>query len=196
MRKPLFYTAATLTLIASILFFLILLQKEVNHPKLPIYSQVENFQLMNSEGQVFGSNELKDKIWLVDFFFTSCSDICPMMSQQMSTLQKKLSGTELELVSISVNPDTDKPDVLAKYAKKYSSGTLKWHFLTGPIEVVQKLAVQSFKVGSIDEPVFHSDRLILVDRRGQIRGYYVGTDPQTLDQLVKDVASLLKEKKR
>ena len=101
---------------------------------------------------------------------------------------------EVAFVSISVNPENDSSDRLKEYAKQYQANNRTWKFLTGPREDIQRLAVFSFKVGSVQEIVMHSAYFALVDRKGYIRGYYEGTDKKKIDQLFKDIAFLVKEK--
>jgi len=95
---------------------------------------------------------------------------------------------------VSVNPEYDSPAVLKKYANKYGAVHANWHFLTGAREKIKELAVESFKVGDIKDPIFHSAKFILVDRDNQIRGYYEGTETDEVKVLFKDIALLLKEK--
>ena len=101
---------------------------------------------------------------------------------------------EVALVSISVNPEYDSPDILKQYAQKHKADTRKWYFLTGSQEDIQNLAVHSFKIGSLEEPIFHSGRFVLVDRKARIRGYYDGTQKEGIERLFKDAASLVKER--
>jgi len=100
----------------------------------------------------------------------------------------------ISLVSITVNPEFDSARVLKEYSKKYNANTKKWHFLTGAREEIKDLAVKSFKLGSIKEPVFHSPKFALVDRQGLIRGYYDGIQSGEISELFRDAALLLKEK--
>ena len=101
---------------------------------------------------------------------------------------------DVHFVSFSVNPEQDTPAVLADYAKKFSADTHQWHFLTGTRAALTDIAVHSFKLGSIEEPIFHSADFVLIDRKGQMRGYYDGTDPKNIQLLFKAIAALLKEK--
>ena len=177
-------------------------QRELRHPQLPVLGQVKPFSLTDSKGQPFYSQQLENKVWIVDFFFTTCSDVCPMMSKHMASLSRSFELVPaVTLVSISVNPDYDSPEVLAKYAKKYEARRVgsatrnkNWYFLTGPYEKIKEISVGTFKLGSVEEPIFHSTYLPLVDRHGLIRGFYDGTDQEAMNKLFKDVAELLKER--
>ena len=169
-----------------------------NHPqdkKLPVLGQVNNFQLFDENGDEFALRQLHGKIWIANFFFTTCADICPVMSKNMAALHRSYNLIEdVWHVSITVNPEYDSAGVLKNYAKTFNADTSKWHFLTGPRAQITELAVKSFKLGSIEEPVFHSAKFALVDRRGLIRGYYDGVQPGEVSQLFKDISVLLKEK--
>ena len=162
-------------------------------PPLPVLGEIQNFKLLNSDGKTTTLADLKGKVWAADFIFTTCGGICPVMSANMAKLHRSYALVDdVRLVSISVNPDTDTPAVLTAYAKRYKADTSKWFFLTGVEADIQKMVVGSFKLGKIDEPIFHSGYFTLVDRQGNIRGYYDGTDKDKLAQLFKDIATLLR----
>ena len=169
--------------------------RETQHKKLPVLGQIENFQLYDEQGRDFSLNRLEGDIWVANFFFTTCGDICPVMSRNMAALHRTfVMMDDVAFVSITVNPEMDFSGVLKSYAEKFNADTDKWHFLTGPRAKIQELAVKSFKLGSIDEPIFHSPKFALVDRHGLVRGYYDGVQSGEVSQLFKDVALLLKEK--
>lgn len=170
-------------------------QKELRRPVLPVLGKVQKFFLVNSEGKPVSLENLKGKVWIADFFFTTCSGICPIMSKHMAALQRSFEAVPgVVLVSISVNPETDSSAILKQYAQKFKADTKKWYFLTGSSETITQLAVKSFKLGAINEPVFHSSYFSLVDRQAQIRGYYDGTKTEEINRLFRDAAQLLKEK--
>jgi protein SCO1 len=162
--------------------------------KLPILGQVEDFKLEDTNRQPVTLADLKGKVWVADFIFTTCGGICPTMTRNLASLHRSYDQeNDVLMVSISVNPDTDTPDVLKVYAKKYNANTTKWLFLTGSSDDIKKIAVESFKLGDIKEPVFHSPYFTLVDRQARIRGYYDGTETAGVDKLLKDIAKLKKE---
>jgi cytochrome oxidase Cu insertion factor (SCO1/SenC/PrrC family) len=164
----------------------------------PSYGIVPAFQLVNQNGQPFGSAQLTDKIWIADFIFTSCRGPCPLISTRMSELQKPLEKTDVHLVSFSVDPETDTPEVLRGYAEKLQADPKRWDFLTGPKSAIYKLSHDGFKLavsdGSEAEGVpVHSTRMALVDRHGQIRGYYDALEPDAMTKLLADTNHLLRE---
>jgi protein SCO1 len=162
------------------------------------YGTVPGFQLTNQNGQPFGSAQLSGKIWIADFIYTTCPGPCPMISGRMSELQKPLDKTDVHLVSFSVDPEKDTPDVLRGYADKLQVEPGRWDFLTGAKSAIYKLSHDGFKLAVSDGgdaqgiPV-HSTRMVLVDRHGQIRGYYDATEPEAVTKLLADTNHLLRE---
>ena len=161
---------------------------------LPVLGQVGDFELIAATGQPFRADRMAGKVWVVDFIFTSCAGICPIMTGEMAKLHRAFDGEDrVEFVSISVDPETDTPEVLAEYGEKYGADPERWHFLTGAVEDIHAVSTQIFKVGALDEPINHSSRFILVDGTGAIRGYYIGTDKEDIARLTSDIAEVLAE---
>ena len=165
------------------------------------YGTLPSFQFVNQNGQPFGSAQLAGKIWIADFIYTTCPGPCPMISSRMSELQKPLGKTDVHLVSFSVDPEKDTPDVLHRYAEKLQEEPGRWDFLTGPKSAIYKLSHDGFKLAISDGsdaqgiPV-HSTRIVLVDRHGQIRGYYDATEADAVTKLVADTNHLVREQPR
>ncbi len=162
------------------------------------YGTVPAFELTNQDGQPFGSTQLLGKIWIADFIYTTCPGPCPMISSRMSELQKPLEKTDVHLVSFTVDPARDIPQVLRGYAEKLQAEPGRWDFLTGPQSTIYDLSRNGFKLvisdGSEEKglPV-HSTRLILVDRHGEIRGYYDAAEADGMTKLLADTNHLLRE---
>jgi protein SCO1 len=186
-------------LTAGILFWLRQLQVNAlaNRP-LPSYGVVPAFELVNQDAQPFGSGQLFGKIWIADFIFTSCPGPCPIISTRMSELQKPLAKSDVHLISFSVDPEKDTPEVLRVYADKLRKEPLRWDFLTGPLSTIATLSRDGFKLGLSEGeqpetgPV-HSTRFALVDRHGTIRGYYDALAPDGVTKLLADTNHLLRE---
>src|SRR5213592_5226991 len=198
-------TAWKTTLIAIPIVTLALLlwlrQLEVNALRqrtVSSYGTVPEFVLVNQDGKNFGSAQLREKIWIADFIYTTCPGPCPMISSRMSELQKPLEKTEVHLVSFSVDPEKDTPAILRSYAERLQAEPGRWDFLTGPKSAIYKLSHDGFKLAVSDGsdaqgiPV-HSTRMVLVDRHGAIRGYYDATEPEAVTKLVADTNHLLRE---
>lgn len=161
---------------------------------LPDVGLVTDFTLIDSSGAEFGLAELKGKIWVADLMFTSCAGTCPTLTQNMKSVQQAMAGdSAVHFVSISVDPETDTPDQMGVYATKMGADLATWHFLTGPTDAVQDLAVRGFKVGSADEPIFHSNRFVLVDPDGHVRGYFMGTEREDMPRLIEAIGRLKAE---
>ena len=197
---------ATLILIpvvtAGMLFWL--RQVQVNHLSnrpLSAFGTVPKFELVNQKAEPFGSEQLTGKIWIADFIFTNCPGPCPIMSTRMSELQRPLEKSDVHLVSISVDPEKDTPEVLQTYSEKLRVQPGRWDFLTGSREAIYALSHDGFKLGVSDgseeegTPV-HSSRFVLVDRRGTIRGYYDAMAPDAVTKLLADTNHLLREQPR
>ncbi|PZR78342.1 MAG: hypothetical protein DLM52_03095 [Chthoniobacterales bacterium] len=164
----------------------------------PSYGAVPAFQLTNQDAQPFGSAQLAGKIWIADFIYSTCPGPCPMISSRMSEMQKPLEKTDVHFVSFSVDPEKDTPPMLREYADRLHAQPGRWDFLTGPKSAIYDLSIHGFKLpaaehdGDKGEPV-HSTRMVLVDRRGEIRGYYDATEADAVTKLLADTDHLLKE---
>jgi len=183
---------------AAVLFWLREVQVDAlsNRP-LSSFGTVPNFDLINQDGQPFGSQQLAGKIWIADFIFTTCPGPCPIISTRMSELQKPLEKSDVHFVSFSVDPEKDTPPVLRAYADKLRKEPFRWDFLTGARDAIASISRDGFKLGlSEGEPdsgPVHSTRFVLVDRRGTIRGYYDALAPDGVTKLLADTNHLLRE---
>ena len=168
------------------------------HSGLPELGNVPPFALTTQNGSTFSSDSLKGKVWVADFFFTTCNGPCPRMSSQMRRLQERLRQNRetlnsVRLLSITIDPKNDTPPVLLEYSGHFRSDPRIWSFLTGPEEDIRKLSVDTFHVNTAADPLQHSTRFILIDKSARIRGYYESSDATMLDQLTGDIEKLRKE---
>ncbi|HKR54113.1 MAG TPA: SCO family protein [Chthoniobacterales bacterium] len=165
------------------------------------YGSLPPFQLTNQDGKPFGSSNLAGKIWIADFIYSTCPGPCPMISTRMSEMQKPLAKTDVHFVSFTVDPDKDTPERLREYAGQLRAEPGRWDFLTGPKSEIYNLSLNGFKLAAAarssenPEPL-HSTRMILVDRHGQIRGYYDAITADAITKLLADTNHLLKEQPR
>ena len=161
---------------------------------LPKLGAVPQFQLTDQNAHDFDSStKLASEIWIADFMFTNCPGPCPRMSSQMKQVQTYLSGTGIKLVSFTVDPARDTPEKLFAYSRFYDARPGTWYFLTGPKETLHSLSKKAFKL-DVDDELQHSTHFVLIDRHGQIRGYYQTLADHAIDQLIADAQSLLKER--
>ena len=171
----------TLTLIRPLL-------RHVPEPP-PVLLQLPEFSLVGVDGKPYGSAELHGTVYVASFFFTSCRSICPAIMKGVARLQDGFAQRNIDgirLVSISVDPGNDTPEVLADYAKGMGVDPLRWTLLTGDPEAIRRLVVDGFKTPLVPaEPVgpepgpidiAHTGKLVLVDGDGRIRGYYDSND--------------------
>jgi protein SCO1/2 len=160
------------------------------------FGSVPNFSLTESSGRVVTLKDLSGEVWIADFIFTHCAGTCPLITAEMGKLRKKVSDN-IAMVSFTVDPLHDTPEVLAQYAKQAGADNRNWMFLTGDRTALRALTMDGFKMalddtqGSELEPITHSARFVLVDKQGRIRGYYDGTDEDDLKRLAEDAKKLL-----
>lgn len=161
---------------------------------LPVIGGIPDFEFIDSEGRDVGLSSLKGKVWVADFIFTTCTMACPIMTGNMNIIHKKYKkNDDIRLVSISVYPEYDTPEVLKKYASQYEANTDTWHFLTGNESTVKEVIKDGFKIGDYEDIIFHSEKFALVDRNGMIRAYYNGMKSEDMKKLKKDINNLLKQ---
>jgi protein SCO1/2 len=163
---------------------------------LPVLGDVPAFSLTERAGTPFTRDDVRGKVWIVDFVFTRCPDVCPALTARMRELQKTLArdAAPVELVSITVDPVHDTPEVLRDYAAVHGAAP-GWRFATGPRDAIATLLKDGFHVAFADDgpetgPITHSDRFVLVDGRARIRGYYHGGDADDVARLAADARRL------
>jgi protein SCO1/2 len=157
------------------------------------------FKFINQNGKVITNKDYKGKIYVADFFFTTCQTICPKMTTNMTWLQDQIKNNpKVKLLSHTVFPDEDTVEVLKRYAKERGVIDSKWNLVTGKKEEIYKIARQSYlvvKTGKPDElyDMVHTENFVLVDQKGRIRGFYDGTLLDEEKEGVKNVKQLLED---
>lgn len=181
----------------------IFFQKGVDNPfkECPVTDSTQHyipdFTFINQEGKPIGRSQMEGKITVVDFFFTSCPSICPVMSKELSRVNDMFrEEPRAQLMSISIDPEFDTPQVLKEYADEHEAIAGKWHFLSGPKLETFQLARCGFVLPALDgngvpDDFVHSDKFILIDAEGRIRGYYSGTTREQVDLLILEMKILL-----
>lgn len=163
------------------------------------YHTISDFSLINQNGKTITQEDYKDKIYVADFFFTTCQTICPVMTDNMVEVQNKLKNdSEIMLLSHTVTPEIDSVAQLKKYALKKGVDDAKWNLVTGEKKEIYKLARKSYLAvktdGNGDEyDMIHTENFILVDKEKRIRGFYDGTDDIDIQQLLLDIEILKRE---
>lgn len=160
---------------------------------------VPDFEFDAHTGERFSKDELNNKVFVADFFFTQCDAACPMMSSNMSRVQKAFATEEdFKIVSFSLDPAKDDIQALARYASAFEAIDGSWYFLRGERDEIYDLGMKGFMQAMVwnEGVVDHSEKFILVDRNGGIRGFYQGTDTKEVGQLINDVRYLLRKEER
>lgn len=170
---------------------------------LTFHGRVPEFTLTERSGRKIGLSELKGDVWIANFIYTNCPDTCPIQSAQMKQIQDDFKNQkDLRLVSITVDPEQDTPEVLSAYANRFGADPARWLFLTGEKKTIHKLAQEGFRLGAAEIPHeerpasgathTHSPRFVLIDREAEVRGYYVSTDVEAMKRLRQDLRTLLR----
>ncbi len=163
------------------------------------YHTIADFKLINQNGDTITQDNYKDKIYVADFFFTTCPTICPIMTGNMAEIQKKtMPYDDVMLLSHSVTPQIDSVPQLKKYALDKGVNDRKWNLVTGDKKQIYELARKSYLAvlndgdgGPYD--MIHTENFILVDKKKRIRGFYDGTNPEDMDKLIHDIEILKAE---
>lgn len=160
------------------------------------YHTIADFALLNQNGDTITQNDYEGKIYVADFFFTTCPTICPIMTDNMVKLQEQLkNNSNVKLLSHSVTPQIDSVPVLKAYAVKKGVNDNKWNLVTGDKKQIYDLARKSYLVAK-DQPyggqydMIHTENFVLVDTKKRIRGFYDGTNWEEMEQLLKDIKIL------
>jgi protein SCO1/2 len=163
------------------------------------FHKIDDFELINQYGDKISQDTFNDKIYITDFFFTTCQTICPIMTEHMELIQAEFKNdNEVMLLSHSVTPNIDDIDRLYKYAKEHNAKKGKWHLVTGDKKEIYRLARQSyFTTKTIGDggkyDMVHTENFVLIDKEKRIRGTYDGTNPDEIEEAIEDIKILKKE---
>lgn len=216
------FAVTLITLVAIMIAYSYNLKKPVK--ELPIYNPIDvkaemvdtsllrkgyghkigNFSFLNQNGQIVSNKTVKGKVYVVEYFFTTCGTICPKMNNEMQRVQKAYSqNSKFAILSFTVNPEIDTVEQMKRYADAHNANANQWHFLTGDKKDLYHLARTSFFVlkpaeaqnlGDAGSDFIHTNNFVLIDQLGRIRGYYDGTSPKKVDELISDIQLVLNEK--
>jgi protein SCO1/2 len=180
--------------------YLVLKDTRPAPPSAPLekFAQVPAFEFTDQTGTTFGSENLQGKIWIANFIFTRCKGPCPLISTRMAELNGKLKKIHdgVKLASFTVDPEYDTPEVLSKYGANLGANPADWKFLTGTPEATNEIIVKGLLQPISKEPdgtPAHSQRFVIVDGDGWIRGFQNGEDPEVVQKLMVDIGELLRE---
>ena len=160
------------------------------------YHKIKDFSMKNQNGRIITQEFYNDKIYVADFFFTTCPTICPIMTENMSYVQEKIKNdSDVLLLSFSVTPEIDSVEQLKKYALEKNVIDSKWNLVTGNKKDIYNLARTSYLVAKTNGDggkydMIHTENFVLVDKEKRIRGFYDGTNSKEMDQLLNDIKIL------
>jgi protein SCO1/2 len=161
---------------------------------LPVLYDGPTFALTDQDGRPFASKDLRGKVWVADFVFTTCPGACPKMTMRMSGLQRAVPDRDVHFVSFTVDPERDTPEVLKKYAQGFDADPARWHFLTGEksalFDTAAGLKLTAAPAGTFGPEIVHAEKFLLLDGEGRVRGIYDSADEQDLKKLAADAAAL------
>lgn len=175
-----------------------------NRSKMPVYFENEpkpTFKMWNQQGKIVTEKDLQGKVYVVDFFFSTCPGVCKEMTKDMRKIQDFTKDMwDVHLISFSVDPETDSVARLKKYGQDYGVIPQKWDLLTSTYQEVFDLAQKNFHISALkdakaDGGIFHEEKFILVDKQNRIRGYYHIRDTIQFKSLIRDIQYLRKEEK-
>ena len=169
--------------------------------KLPVLNTVQPFEFLRQDGAMVTQKDIRNRIYVAEYFFTTCKGICPKMNKNMKAIYEQFkTDSSFLIVSHTVNPDTDSLPVLRHYADSLGADVSNWWFLTGSKDKLYKTARESYLLDdpknsskNIDEQFLHTQFFTLVDRQGRVRGVYDGIKKEEVDQLITDIKTLIKE---
>ena len=166
------------------------------------FHKIADFSLTNQNGETITQEDYKDKIYVADFFFTTCQTICPIMTDHMKEIQDELiQDSDVLLLSHSVTPEIDSVPQLKRYAIKKGVNDTKWNLVTGDKKQIYELARKSYLAVKTDGDggpfdMVHTENFMLIDKKKQIRGFYDGTNSEDIERLINEIAILKEEYKQ
>lgn len=166
------------------------------------YHRIADFSFVNQNGKIITQKEYEGKVYVADFFFTSCGSICPKMTANLSVIQNAIKNNpKVMLLSHTVFPETDSVPVLKAYAKKYGIIDSKWNLVTGDKKEIYSLARKSYLAVKLGKPeqlydMVHTENFILIDQKRRVRGFYDGTKKEDIQQLIEDIDWLCENEKK
>lgn len=165
-------------------------------PALDVLFDAPTFSVTDQNGNTVTNESMHGKVWIASLFFSECAGICPMMTSRLKDLQQTVTSPTVQLISFSVDPEHDTPEVMKKYADKAKADSTRWHFVTGSKEQMFALA-RGLKLGMEpahdNQPIIHSQQALLIDGKGHVRGVYDTNDEVSMKRLASDATILAAE---
>lgn len=163
-----------------------------------VYHAIPFWSFENQNGDRIGSEFYQGKVYIADFFFSHCPSICPQMLESLKVVQEELKGFDIEIVSYTVDPKNDNVERLKWYADNNEINTSNWNFVTGNQQEIYKLGVNGYFLPNQEDALapggfLHSEKIVLLDKKSRIRGWYDGTEEEEVRKLIEDTKTLINE---
>lgn len=202
MKKKLLWIGGFFILLMAAFYYFLFTGTDYYKAKLPLLAYVQNFSFIDQNGKKLTQRNLEGKVYVTEYFFTTCKGICPKMNLNMKAIYEKYKGEpDFAIISHTCQPEVDSVPLLKAYAQKMGAGP-NWYFVTGTKDSLYKMARESYLLDNeknnsinIQDQFIHTQFFAVVDKEGRVRGVYDGLKNDELDKISKDIKALLRESK-
>lgn len=203
MKKKLLWLGGFFIVLMAVFYLLLFTGTDYYKAKLPVLNYVQDFSFTNQDGKTITQRNVEGKVYVAEYFFTTCKGICPKMNENMKIIYKEYATEpNFAIISHTSNPETDSVPLMKAFAKTIGADSTKWFFVTGDKKSLYKMARESYLLDNeknnsenVTDQFIHTQFFSLIDKEGRVRGVYDGLKNDELEKLSKDIASLLKETK-
>jgi protein SCO1/2 len=203
MKKKLLWISGFFIVLMAAFYFFLFAGTDYYKAKLPVLNYVQNFSFTDQNGKQLTQKNVEGKVYVAEYFFTTCKGICPKMNANMKTVYDKFKNeSDFAIISHTCMPETDSVPLMKAYSQKMGADSSNWHFVTGSKDSLYKMARESYLLDNeknnsmnIKDQFIHTQFFALVDKEGRVRGVYDGLKNDELEKLVRDIKDLLKERK-
>ncbi|MDQ6722820.1 MAG: SCO family protein [Thermoproteota archaeon] len=202
MKKKLIWIGGFFIVLMAAFYFILFAGTDYYKAKLPVLNYVQNFSFTDQDGKQLTQNKMAGKVYIAEYFFTTCKGICPKMNANMKTVYDQFKNeADFAIISHTCMPEVDSVPLMKAYAKKMEAGP-NWFFVTGSKDSLYKMARESYLLDNeknngenIKDQFIHTQFFAVVDKEGRVRGVYDGLKKDELEKLSRDIKDLLREKK-
>ncbi len=203
MKKKLLWISGFFIVLMAAFYFFLFAGTDYYKAKLPVLNYVQNFSFTDQNGKQLTQKNVEGKVYVAEYFFTTCKGICPKMNANMKTVYDKFKNeSDFAIISHTCMPETDSVPLMKAYSQKMGADSSNWHFVTGSKDSLYKMARESYLLDNeknnsmnIKDQFIHTQFFALVDKEGRVRGVYDGLKNDELEKLARDIKDLLKERK-
>ena len=202
MKKKLLWLGCFFIVLMAAFYFFLFAGTDYYKAKLPLLNYVQDFSFTDENGKLLRQKDMQGKVYLAEYFFTTCKGICPKMNANMKNIYEQFkSDPDFAIISHTCMPEVDSVPLMKAYSQKMQAGK-NWHFVTGSKDSLYKMARESYLLDNdknnsmnIKDQFIHTQFFALVDKEGKVRGVYDGLKKDELEKLSRDIKDVLREKK-